>query len=65
LIATWYNGRERRRYDEYLYRLRHPAESAFAEMKRWRGIATWYTKNATSYLTAVHTGRIVMWARIY
>ena len=30
-----------RRYDKYLYRLRHLIENAFMELKRWRGIATW------------------------
>jgi transposase len=59
------NRREKRSYDEYLYRLRHLVENAFAEMKRWRGIATRYAKNAASYLAAVHIRCIIMWARIY
>jgi transposase len=59
------NRREKRSYDEYLYRLRHLVENAFAEMKRWRGIATRYAKNAASYLAAVHIRCIIMWAKIY
>jgi transposase len=59
------NRKEQRRYDEYLYRLRHLVENAFAEMKRWRGIATRYAKNSASYLVAVHFRCIIMWARIY
>ncbi|MDR2697327.1 MAG: transposase, partial [Holophagales bacterium] len=59
------NRKERRRYDEYLYRLRHLVENAFAEMKRWRGIATRYAKNAASYLATVHIRCIIMWAKIY
>jgi hypothetical protein len=59
------NRREQRRYDEYLYRLWHLAENAFAEMKRWHWIAMRYAKNAVSYLAAVHIRCIIMWARIY
>jgi transposase len=59
------NRKEQRRYDEYLYRLRHLVENAFAEMKRWRGIATRYAKNAASYLAAVHFRCSIMWAKIY
>jgi transposase len=59
------NRKERRGYDEYIYRLRHLVENAFAEMKRWRGIATRYAKNTASYLAAVHIRCIIMWAKIY
>jgi transposase len=59
------NRREKRRYDRYLYRLRHLVENAFPDMKRWRGIATRYAKNAVSCLAAVHIRCIIMWARIY
>jgi len=59
------NRKEQRMYDEYLYRLRHLVENAFAEMKRWRGIATRYAKNITSCLAAVHIRCIVMWAKIH
>jgi transposase len=57
--------KEQRRCDGYLYRLRYLVENAFAEMKRWRGIAARYAKNVASCLAAVHIGCIVMWARIY
>jgi transposase len=59
------NRKEQRRRDECLYRLRHLVENAFAEMKRWRGIATRYTKNATSCPAAVHIRCIIMWVKIY
>jgi len=59
------NRREQREYDEYIHRLRHLVENAFAEMKRWRGIATRYAKNAASYLAAVHFRCLMMWAKIY
>jgi transposase len=54
------NRREKRSYDECLYRLRHLVENAFAEMKRWRGIETCYAKNAASCLAAVHIRCIIM-----
>jgi len=59
------NRKERRKYDEYLYRLRHLVENAFMELKRWRGIATRYAKNTASYLAAVHIRCLVIWAKLY
>jgi len=59
------NRREQREYDEYIHRLRRLVENAFAEMKRWRGIATRYAKNAASHLAAVHFRCIMVWAKIY
>jgi transposase len=59
------NRRERREYDTYLYRLRHLVENAFLKLKQWRGIATRYAKNTTSFLAAVHIRCIAIWAKIY
>ena len=42
-----------REYDEYLYKLRHLVENAFLLLKRWRGIAARYAKNAASFPAAV------------
>ena len=53
-----------RGYDKYLYRLRHLVENAFLELKRWRGIATRYVKNTSSFLAAVHIRCIAIWAKI-
>lgn len=53
-----------REYDKYLYRLRHLVENAFLELKRWRGIATRYAKNTSSFLAAVHIRCIAIWAKI-
>jgi len=53
-----------RDYDKYLYRLRHLVENAFLELKRWRGVATRYAKNTTSFLAAVHIRCIAIWAKI-
>jgi len=59
------NRREQREYDKYLYRLRHLVENAFLKLKQWRGIATRYAKNTTSFLAAVHIRCIAIWAKIY
>ena len=34
------NRKEKRNYDEALYKMRHLVENAFLHLKRWRGIAT-------------------------
>jgi transposase len=40
------NHKQPRRYDKAIYKLRHLVEDAFLHLKRWRGIATQYAKNA-------------------
>ncbi len=54
----------KRNYDSHLYRLRHLVENAFLHLKRWRGIATRYTKNTASFLAAVHIRCLVLWVKI-
>ena len=54
-----------RDYDEYLYKLRHLVENAFLHLKRWRGIATRYAKNAASFVAAVQIRCIAIWLQIY
>ena len=58
------NRKEQRQYDEYLYKLRHLIENAFLHLKRWRGVATRYAKNSSSFLAAVHIRCIALWAGI-
>jgi transposase len=58
------NRKEQREYDKHLYRLRHLVENAFLHLKRWRGIATRYAKNTTSFLAAVHIRCLVLWLAI-
>lgn len=48
------NRKEQREYDKELYKYRHLVENAFLQLKRWRGIATRYAKNASSFLAAIH-----------
>ena len=58
------NRKNLRRYDKYIYRLRHLVENVFLELKRWRGIATRYVKNTASFLAAVHIRCIAIWTKI-
>ncbi len=48
------NRTVQRESDKDLYKLRHLVENAFLYLKRWRGIATRYAKNASSFLAAIH-----------
>ena len=59
------NRKTKREYDNYLYTLRHLVENAFMVLKRWRGIATRYAKNTSSFLAAVHIRCLAIWAKIY
>jgi len=53
-----------RSYDKELYKLRHLVENAFLHLKQWRGIATKYAKNTSSFLVAVQIRCIALWASI-
>ena len=55
------NRTEQRIYDKDLYKLRHLVENAFLHLKRWRGIATRYAKNADSFLAAVNIRCLALW----
>jgi transposase len=59
------NRKEQRAYDQYLYKLRHLVENAFLLLKRWRGIATRYAKNTSSFVAAVQIRCIAIWSSIY
>jgi transposase len=58
------NRKQLRDYGKALYRHRHLVENAFLHLKRWRGIATRYAKNAASFLAAVQIRCIALWAAI-
>jgi transposase len=58
------NRKEQRSYDKHLYRHRHLVENAFLYLKRWRGIATRYAKNASSFLAAVHIRCLALWLSV-
>ena len=58
------NRKEKRAYDEHLYKLRHLVENAFLHLKRWRGVATRYAKNEASFLAAAQIRCLALWANI-
>ena len=58
------NRRFQRAYDRDIYRERHLVENAFLKLKRWRGIATRYAKNAASFLAAVQIRCLALWLEI-
>ncbi len=65
VIPSRRNRKQPREYDKYLYRMRHLVENAFLHLKQWRGIATRYAKNTSSFLAAVYIRCIAIWAKIY
>ncbi len=58
------NRKVQREYDRHLYRQRHLVENAFLHLKQWRGIATRYAKNLSSFLAAVKIRCLVLWMAI-
>lgn len=64
IIPPKRNRKELREYDRYLYKLRHLIENAFLHLKRWRGIAARYAKNAASFLAAVQIRCIALWCDV-
>ncbi len=64
VIPSKRNRKEQREYDKYLYKVRHLVENAFLWLKRWRGIATRYTKSSASFLAAVQIRCIAIWISV-
>jgi transposase len=58
------NPTNQRIYDKDIYKLRHLVENAFLHLKQWRGIATRYAKNTSSFLAAAHMRCLVLWLKI-
>ncbi len=54
-----------REYDKHIYELRHLVETAFLQLKKWRGIATRYAKSGSSFVAAVQIRCIAIWLKIY
>ncbi|WP_197228610.1 transposase [Bacillus thuringiensis] len=61
LILPRKNRNEQREYDKHLYKLRHLVENAFLKLKRFRGIATHYTKTTSAFRGAVTLAAISLW----
>ena len=64
VVPSKRNRKKTREYDEYLYRLRHLVENTFLHLKRWRGVATRYAKNASSFLAVIQIRCIAIWLGI-
>ena len=58
------NRKEQREYKKHLYQFRHLVENAFLHLKGWRGIATRYAKNLSSFVAAVQIRCIALWLHI-
>ncbi|MBI4740392.1 MAG: helix-turn-helix domain-containing protein [Betaproteobacteria bacterium] len=54
------NRKGQRSCDRHLYRHRHLVGNAFPHLKRWRGIAARYAKNAASFPAAAHIRCLVL-----
>ena len=59
------NRKEKRDYDQALYKLRHLVENGFLDFKQWRGVATRYAKRAASYLAACQLRAVMIWSKLF
>lgn len=64
VIPSKRNRKIQRDIDSYLYALRHIVENTFQKFKEWRGIATRYAKNTSSFIAVLQIRAIIMWAEI-
>ncbi len=64
MIPPRKNRKEQRSDDKHLYRHGHLVENAFLHLKRWRGRATRYAKDAALFLAAVHIRCLVLWLSV-
>jgi len=58
------NRKIQREYDKDIYKLRHLVENAFLKLKRFRGVATRYTKTTSAFTGAVTLASIMLWLRV-
>lgn len=64
IIPPKKNRKIQRGYDKELYKIRHLVENAFLHIKQWRGIATRYAKNLSSFIAAVQIRCLMIWGKI-
>ena len=62
VIPSKRNRKEQREHDRELYKVRHLVENAFLHLKQWRGIATRYAKNKSSFVAAEQIRCAYLWA---
>ena len=63
-IPSRVNRKTPRALDTALYEHRHLVENAFEQMKRWRGLATRYTKQLSSFLAQAQIVYLCLWLSI-
>ncbi len=61
IIPPRKNRKIQRNYDKNAYKIRRLVENAFLHLKRWRGTATRYYKNLSSFFAAVHIRCLAVW----
>ena len=61
VIPSKRNRKKKREYNQEVYENRYQVENTFLKLKRWRGIATRYAKNTTSYTAAVQICCMYLW----
>ena len=59
------NRKEKRDYDQALYKLRHLVENGFRDFKQWRGVAALYAKRAASYLAICQLRAVMLWSKLF
>ena len=64
VISPRKNRKVQKKYDKNTYKIRRLVENAFLHLKRWRGIATRYCKNLSSFLNAVQIRCLAVWGNI-
>ena len=55
------NRREKRSYDEDLYKARHLIKNFFAKLKQYRAIATRYDKLARNLVSGIYLAAAMVW----
>jgi transposase len=64
IIPPKSNRKTPRSYDREIYKKRHKIENAFLKMKQWRGIATRYAKNVSSFKAIIQICCIMLCSKI-
>ena len=58
------NRSVQRKYDEFIYKIRHLVENAFLKLKQWRGVATRYAKTTSAFVGAVTVRCLFLWLKV-
>lgn len=64
VIPSKKNRIVQREHNKDLYRHRHLVENAFLHIKRWRGVATRFAKNSSSFLAIIQIRCLMLWAKL-